>query len=456
MTSRVAWPLAAAAAVAACAAALILTRHASPPHPRPSQPAQTRPRAAVYSSDTYDGAVAELLARTANAEMLAASSPESFHRHAEAAGYRLDYGQLTGDYAGYIAAEAHMAAAFAAVERRGVPAAQTGTGPFLLKAQLDYTLHRFTSTLKDLDAPERDAAQTHDRALLAEIKALRGSATFARGDYDAGLALLREAERLDASPSHRQRLALALAKIGEESEALTRLAPVPGAATSRRGQAWAALQRALIDLAHGRRAEARVKLGAAAALFPGYWLVEEHLAELDADEGQTEAAKAAYRRLVERTGDPEYMDALARLVAREAPDEARSLVARASAIHGDRLARLPEAAAGHALEHMLRMDPDPTRAVTLAEKNRDLRPDGEALTHLAQAYLRARRIDDAKREIGKVLASRWVSGETYATGALVHRASRDETTARALEAKALRENRYAIESLAWLEASGPP
>lgn len=448
MTRRAPWPVLVAVAVLASSLALIVGRRTTAPYASfaPVHAAVRAPPTS-YATSTFDGARAELLARTANAEWLAESSPESFNRHAEAAGYRLDYGQLTGDYEGYFAAERHLAEAFAAVERRGVPVS-TGTGPFLLKAQIDYTLHRFERTLADLDAPERDAKATHDPVLLAEVKALRGSATFARGDYEGGLALLRDAERLDSNPSHSLRLALALAKVGEEAEAIGRLERAP--ATTARGRAWNELQRALIDLKHGRREAAREKLVSASASFPGFWLVEEHVAELDADEGRTETARAAYARLVERTGDPEFMDALARLIECDSPDEAKKLVARSTAIYANRLARLPEASYGHALEHTLRMDPDPSHGVSIAEKNRDVRPDGEARTRLTQAYFRAGRLGDARREIAAVLATRWVSGETYATAAIVFAASREPAAAATMSARAKAQDPFAEESLAWL------
>ena len=48
---------------------------------------------------------------------------------------------------------------------------------------------------------------------------------------------------------------------------------------------------------------------------------------------------------------------------------------------------------------------DAKRAVELAQKNVELRPTGEARTRLAQAYLRAGRISEARAEIAKVLAS---------------------------------------------------
>lgn len=397
---------------------------------------------------TYESAKAELLARTTNAEMLAKGSPESFNRLADAAGYRLDYARLSGDYASYSVAEAHLAAAFVAVDLRGVRSGETKTGPFLLKAQLDYTLHRSKAAIADLEGPERDARLADDHGLLADVLALRGAATFALGDYEAGLASLREAVLLAPRAGHHERLAIALAKVGEDDEALRLLSQTPGATP--RARAWLALQRAEIHHERGRLTEARRELEAARDAFPGDWHTDEHLAELDVEEGKHDAARRAYESLVARTGDPEFMDALAGLVALTAKDRAADLRRRAHAIYMDRLTKLPEATYGHALEHALREVADPAFAVTIAEKNRDLRPNGEAYTRLAQAYYRAGRTSDAVAAIRVVLASRWTSGESYATAAVVLTAHGDTKGARAADEKGVARDPYAGPRLAWL------
>ncbi len=387
---------------------------AAEPHARGALP--SRGQAADYAS-----AREQLASRVHVAETLAEGSPESFNRLADAAGYRLDYARLTGDYASYAAAQAHVNAAFAAVERRGLAGDTTFVGPRLLKAQLDFTLHRNDEAIRALSGPELEARSSDDPHLLAEIVALRGAALFGSGHYEDGLAALREAVRTSPSPSHVQRLSLALAKVGEDDEALHGLAET--SSDPPRTRAWLALARADVHLGRGRRREARREIEAARAAFPGDWHADEHLAELDAEEGHLASARNAYESLVARTGDPEFMDALAHLV--EEPDRAKSLRARAHALYMERLALLPEATYGHALEHALHEVSDPAFAVSLAEKNRDLRPDGEALTRLSQAYFRARRTDDAASTIRLVRASRWTSAESLATAELVLRAIGD-------------------------------
>jgi len=399
---------------------------------------------------TYEGAKAELLARTTNAEALAAGSPESFHRQADAAGYRLDYARLSGDYASYAAAERHLAAAFAAVDRR-VPSDATHTGPFLLKAQVAYTLHRSRETLVALEGPEHDARATADEALLADVLSLRGAAKLALGLYDEGLVDLREATRLAPGAGHGDRLAVALAKVGGDDEALRLLSEHPG--RTARARAWLALQRAEIHLERGRREDARREIDAACAAFPGDWHAEERRAEMDAEGGEAERARAtaAYESLVARTHDPEHMDALAHLLAKTSPARAEALRREAHASYMERLAALPEATYGHALEHALREVDDPTFAVTIAEKNVALRPNGEAKTRLAQAYHRAHRTAEAAATIRAVLETRWTSSETYATAAIVLGAAGDGPAAATAAAKAAARDPAARAHLAWLE-----
>jgi hypothetical protein len=204
-----------------------------------------------------------------------------------------------------------------------------------------------------------------------------------------------------------------------------------------------------MDLARGRRTEGRRRLELARTLFPGFWQTEEHLAELDGEEGRDEVAIVSYRSLVARTSDPEFMEALARLVAERDPGEARALLERSNAIYEERLAMLPEASYGHALEHFLRMVPDPRRAVEIAEKNCALRPNGEAKTRLAQAYLRAGRVADAKDVILEVTSSAWISSESYATAARVLRRLGD-ADAQAMETRALALNPHAMDEINWL------
>jgi tetratricopeptide (TPR) repeat protein len=160
-------------------------------------------------------------------------------------------------------------------------------------------------------------------------------------------------------------------------------------------RAWLKVRRAEIALHQGRWDEARAVYLAAQEILPGWWLVEEHLAEVEALLGETAAARDRYMAIVERNGPPEIMDALAKLeMTLGATEHAQLLHERARELYEGRLARFPEAAAGHALEHFLH-DPHAARALELAEANYAGRPTGQSATVLARARWRSGRREDA-------------------------------------------------------------
>ena len=132
--------------------------------------------------------------------------------------------------------------------------------------------------------------------------------------------------------------------------------------------------------------------------------------------------------------------------------EAAQLRKRSDGIYDDRLTKLPEATYGHALEHFLKFRNEPARTVVIATKNRDLRPNGEARTRLAQAYFKAGRVNDAKNEILTVMNSKWVSAESYATAAVVLRAS-DRRASTAFEARAVALDAHVMDEIDWLSPS---
>lgn len=396
---------------------------------------------------TYDAAVKDVSKKRKYAEVLADAEPGSWSRRAKAASEELSYAQLTGDYAAYEMADRSIREAFR-IARGSIDS--DAVGPLLLQAQIHYELHRLRPALESLRVPEQQAAFFHDDRLLAEVISLRGAITFALGRYDEGLSLLRQSVALEPNNGHKQRLAIALAHVGGDAEAKSLLIETEQATDSPRGRSWIALQLGKMALERGERHEARRRLEAAVRLFPGSWHAEEHLAELDAMEGHRERAEAAYRALVEKTGDPEFMDALAELVAPDSKATADELAERSNAIYAERLVKLPEASYGHALEHFLRMVPDADKGIAVAEKNAELRPNGEALTRLAQAYVRGHRLQDARNAIDRVLASAWASAESYATASVIMRLAGDGG-ATAMANEATRRNPFAMDEIAWLE-----
>src|SRR5262245_10848438 len=83
----------------------------------------------------------------------------------QAAAMHLQRARLTGDYADYAAAESLIARAFAI--------SPPGAGPFLTRAQLNFTMHRMALVEADLQAEERSLMI--DDATRSSITALRAN-----------------------------------------------------------------------------------------------------------------------------------------------------------------------------------------------------------------------------------------------------------------------------------------
>ena len=68
-----------------------------------------------------------------------------------------------------------------------------------------------------------------------------------------------------------------------------------------------------MDFARGRLREARSHYRRADAAYPGYWLVEEHIAELLGAEGRYEEATGIFERIVSAIERPDFEQAIGEL-----------------------------------------------------------------------------------------------------------------------------------------------
>jgi len=292
---------------------------------------------------------------------------------------RMQRARLTGRYDDYALAEASVEAAF--------DASPDGAGPFLTRAALNYTLHR-------LDRVEADLARAESAVLVSDdtqaaITARRAGLLLQRGLAGGAEALYRQALDLHATPAHLSALAIAQSRQGhfEEAEASLDQAVATYHGLSVEPLAWIALHRGIFDLERAQYDQALVHYDEALALMPGWWLAEEHVAEIHVIQGRDDQALALYRDIVDRTGLPEFMDCIAGVLADQGDAEGAAVWRqRARGVYETQLEQFPEAAAGHALQHYLDAGDRPAQTVALAEANASLRPNAEALTLLADAY----------------------------------------------------------------------
>ena len=424
----------------AVASVLAVERLRGPaPDPGPRLPAAVRQ---VKTSDETPKTLAEALARAeigvvaAKARVSARPGDWVFYE-----GLSRSYStraRLTGSFDDYAAAQAALDRAFAL--------APAGAGPHLTQAALHFTLHRLDAAERGLDAIDRYAVPP-DPLERAEALALRGDIAFYRGDLKAAEAFYRRADALEPGAGTAFRWAVYFTKTGrpETAERFFDAAVAASPSPTPQFRANVELQKGVLYLERGRWDRALTFFRRADALFPGYYVIEEHIAETLALKGQAAEAEALYAGIVQRTGNPEFMDALAALAqARGDRVAVAAWRSRAAAEWERRLALLPEAAYGHALDHYLSAG-DPARALDIARRNHAARPYGDAKVQLAEALLRNGQAGAARRTIEPVLKTDWSTAQLHGVAAQVYGAVGDRRRSAQERARALAINPHELD-----------
>lgn len=376
----------------------------------------------------YVDALALVDQRIDGAETRADAQPNSWMPLRDAAVHWQGRARLRGGLHDYIQAEAAMQSAF---ER-----APEGGGPWFEEAQLAFTLHRLDEAEAALD--EVESAVLVDDPTRAAALGLRGDIALQRGDMSTAWQALQAAEELDPTSRSLARLALWHWRSGELdiaddhfARAAQRYHGVDPAA-----RAWFELQRGLIDLDRGELDAAFDHYIDANDRLSGYYLIEEHVAEVLVGQGRLAEALFVYEDIVQRTGAPEFMDALAELHASVGDlERSEAWQQRAKAAYTEQLDLLPDAAVGHALDHYLTFGPVET-ALDLAQANFDARPHPHAEAALALALAQAQRSDEARSHIESALAGEWRSFDLDADAARVYGLIGDTAAARAAQIRA--------------------
>lgn len=185
--------------------------------------------------------------------------------------------------------------------------------------------------------------------------------------------------------------------------------------------AWLHTQMGIALLRYDRIEEARRFFVAAVERLPGYYLAEEHLAECEVLLGEHDAARARYRRVIEQTGNPEFIAALAGLEAEAGNVEvSKRLREEARLGYETWLAKHPAAASQHAAEFFLETG-DSERAYRLARDNLALRGDIGSRLLLAEAADASGRTTEACAQLGWVRDSGLRPPEFVAVAAISRR-----------------------------------
>jgi tetratricopeptide (TPR) repeat protein len=245
----------------------------------------------------FEAELAGIDKHLAQLEREAAADPEKATKFA----YRLYHrASLTGNYADF---ERVQRLLNELIESRG-----PREDLCLLRANLHFKWHRHSGVKKDFALCPKLSERIEGRSLEADLN-------FQEGRYDAALAGYESLIAEDRTWDNLARLAHYWAKRGEAEKADVLFVEAEDELTAKemRSFAWVELQRGLLDIVRGRPADALAHYRIAERAYPGFWFVDEHIAESLAMLGQTDEAIALYRSVLARVNKPEVNQALGQL-----------------------------------------------------------------------------------------------------------------------------------------------
>lgn len=303
-----------------------------------------------------------------------AQSPNGPQALSNLAAWHMEKQLLDGD-------PAHADAALAALDK-AVAAAPADRAVRQRRAGVLAHLHRFADAKADLEhALKADPTDPGLRRALGKVLENLGDYAAAkphlavapsRPTYqDVGDAALRHFKNGNfAKADHTLRLAAATYRD---------VHPIP--------LAWLDFQRGLIRLRTGKWADAKRFFEVAYRRLPSYYVVTEHLAEVEAKLGNHARALQIYDEVVANTNLPEFIAARAGVLdAMGRAADAKAALDAAEARWEAILAKHGPAYAVHAVGFWLDDRPNPAKARKWADANLALRRDANSLVLAARAH----------------------------------------------------------------------
>lgn len=257
----------------------------------------------MTSFPSYETEVSRLGAEIAAIGERLQTAPRSSLDHEKASVAFEERARLTGGFADYASAESLLVSAF--------ELAPAGAGPFLTRAALHYTMHRFDEVEDDLAAFERKLLlNTRERAAIA---GLRGDVAMQSADMESAEQFYRASIDLRRDMKSVARLAMLFAQTErrEEADLLYREAESLYHGTRAYPVAWILLQRAGNARMRGDTDAALALCDEAEHAFPGWWITEMERAEIMVAGGDRKSAIALLQSATRGRERPELERRLA-------------------------------------------------------------------------------------------------------------------------------------------------
>ncbi len=278
----------------------------------------------------------------------------------------------------------------------------------LLRAHILSKIHRFKEAERDLNLL---LSMGGENVLADEaIESMKYDIDLNLGRYEKAKKKILKLVKKDRSWENLARLANYYSITGDIKKADLLYSEAEGHLNSRqmRDYAWMQLQRGLLRLDAGNFKEAKSFFENANNSYTGYWLLEEHLAETTALLGNHAKAIEIYKGVINKTEQAEFHLALSELLKESDPGQSLIHRKRALELFQKQYKSLPEAVAGHWIEHALESGVSDLSSIQkLAEENLQIRPNSESKYLLAKTYLKIGKMSKAKKLFCEVESSPW-------------------------------------------------
>ena len=301
-----------------------------------------------------------------------------------------------------------------------------GRADSVLSLRVDLALHRLGGAMARLNGLSGAADSTAFELLRAQVllqlgQTAEASEVFARvigtkkhWEAFAGLAAI------EAGYGHYARADQLYEQAADELDA-----------KQMRAYSWVLLQRGLLRLRQGNAVEALQFYGQAEKAYSGSWLVDDYTAEALAAAGRHEEAIARYRKAIATSPRPELQQALGDLyLYMGKPDLAARWLDAAHTAYSDSVAR----GEPHYLHHLARFHADSrldaAKAVSLAQRDLELRDIAATHDMLAWALYRDSQFESARHALAPALASGVRDADLFLHAALVELALGDASQGR--------------------------
>lgn len=288
----------------------------------------------------------------------------------------------------------------------------------LLKANLDFKFHRIARTKHDLESGSGLIESIQGRTLQADI-------AFQEGQYEGARRACENLIEEDRTWDNLARLAHWKAKMGDVAEAdqLYLDAEEEITAKEMRSFAWVELQRGLLDLTHGRFEDAGSHYDRAARAYSGYWLVDEHIAELLGAQGRFDEAAALFEQVIKRVPKPELQQALGELYAAMGrPELGEPWHQKALGAYLESAQRGGVHYYHHLADFYAHVRKDGTEALRWARKDLELRENFSTESAVAWALYLSGKFAEARHAMNRALSSGVREAELFFQAGLINQA----------------------------------